>query len=159
MAAPIKLTVRNGVSPAQEYVFSVRTTCMVGRGSDCSVRLPNDPLHWGVSRHHCLLDIDPPLIRVRDLGSRNGTYVNGRLIGQRADTTAVATGSVVGLSEVNLLPGDEIQVGATVLHVSLGAEDDTAQDIRLSAPEALATDTTCPSLTLPARPPRPRVGC
>ncbi|KYC36281.1 hypothetical protein WA1_52005 [Scytonema hofmannii PCC 7110] len=35
------------------------------------------------SRYHCLLDINPPDIRVRDFGSRNGTYVNGKKIGQR----------------------------------------------------------------------------
>jgi len=30
-----------------------------------------------------LLDINPPDIRVRDFGSKNGTFVNGEKIGQR----------------------------------------------------------------------------
>jgi pSer/pThr/pTyr-binding forkhead associated (FHA) protein len=29
------------------------------------------------------LEVEPPAIRVHDLGSRNGTYVNGGNIGQR----------------------------------------------------------------------------
>jgi pSer/pThr/pTyr-binding forkhead associated (FHA) protein len=36
-----------------------------------------------ISRYHCLLDINSPDIRVRDLGSLNGTIVNGKKIGQR----------------------------------------------------------------------------
>ena len=40
--------------------------------------------HWALAiRRHCLLDINPPDIRVRDFGSLNGTYVNGTMIGQR----------------------------------------------------------------------------
>jgi pSer/pThr/pTyr-binding forkhead associated (FHA) protein len=36
-----------------------------------------------ISRYHCLLDINSPDIRVRDLGSLNGTIVNGKKIWQR----------------------------------------------------------------------------
>ncbi|MDF0552306.1 FHA domain-containing protein [Kamptonema sp. UHCC 0994] len=39
--------------------------------------------HRTISRYHCLLDINPPDIRVRDFGSKNGTFVNGKKIGQR----------------------------------------------------------------------------
>jgi serine/threonine-protein kinase len=47
----------------------------VGRASDCLIRLPSDLEYCIVSRHHCLLDIAPPEVRVRDLGSLNGTFV------------------------------------------------------------------------------------
>src|SRR5207247_11148736 len=92
MSAPIKLTLLDGVSPAREYVFTGRTVCTIGRAPDCHVRLPNDELHWTISRHHCVLDIDPPLVRVRDLGSRNGTFVNGVAIGPRTRNETAANG-------------------------------------------------------------------
>lgn len=46
---------------------------LVGRESDCHLR-PNSDL---VSRHHCVFTIDDFTVRLRDLGSTNGTMVNG----------------------------------------------------------------------------------
>ena len=46
---------------------------LVGRESDCHLR-PNSDL---VSRHHCVFTIDDYTVRLRDLGSTNGTMVNG----------------------------------------------------------------------------------
>jgi predicted component of type VI protein secretion system len=75
--------------PAGEYVF--------GRGDECHVR-PNS--EW-VSRQHCLLRVTSEGTFLRDLGSRNGTLVNGvRLVGERA-----------------LGPGDQVQVGPLVFEV------------------------------------------
>ena len=79
--ATVTLTVLRGQTGRGEYVFDERSTCLIGRGEDCDPRLPSDDAHRSVSRHHCLLDINPPDVRVRDLGSRNGTFVNGLKIG------------------------------------------------------------------------------
>ena len=125
MPARITLTVVAGEPMGREYVFSSPTVGTVGRGSDCLVRLPNDGDHLNVSRRHCLLDIDPPVVRVRDLGSRNGTFVNAQIIGRRP--RAEYPGLVAGL----LFPffpvhdGDEIRVGDTVFRVttSVWSED------------------------------------
>ncbi|WP_246618594.1 FHA domain-containing protein [Streptomyces javensis] len=54
------------------YVLSRRTTCLVGRASEYGIRLA--PTETKASRHHCLLDVNPPHGRVRDLGSSNSTY-------------------------------------------------------------------------------------
>ncbi|MBV9125107.1 MAG: FHA domain-containing protein, partial [Planctomycetes bacterium] len=83
MPAKVILQVTKGKLQGQEFVFDERTTCILGRADDCNPRLPNDIHHAAISRHHCLLDINPPDIRVRDFGSRNGTFVNGSKIGQR----------------------------------------------------------------------------
>ena len=47
---------------------------VIGRADDCSLRLDSK----FVSRHHCELIIDEreKAVRVRDLGSQNGTFVN-----------------------------------------------------------------------------------
>ncbi|HBJ36834.1 MAG TPA: hypothetical protein DDZ51_19175 [Planctomycetaceae bacterium] len=54
----------------QEFVFDQRNCRFAGRGADCSVRVPRrvDKL---ISRHHCMLDINPPDIRIRDYDSLN----------------------------------------------------------------------------------------
>ncbi len=52
---------------------------LIGREQDCHLR-PNSEL---VSRHHCVFTQDDFGLRLRDLGSTNGTFVNGeRLRGQ-----------------------------------------------------------------------------
>ena len=83
MPASVSLKVSNGSLVGQAFIFDERTTCIVGRAGDCSPQLPDDEQHRTISRHHCLFDINPPGIRVRDFGSKNGTYVNGVKIGQR----------------------------------------------------------------------------
>lgn len=110
----VKLTVTRGVNPGKEYVFADRTVCKVGRARDCDLAFPHD-LHLDVSRHHCMLDIDPPLIRIRDLGSRNGTYINGVKIGARPQ--AQDTAAAVEQADLELREGDEIQIGSTVFRV------------------------------------------
>jgi pSer/pThr/pTyr-binding forkhead associated (FHA) protein len=120
MASQVKLTLKDGVSPDKEYVFSDRTICTVGRAADCFLQLPADLLHQSISRHHCLLDIDPPSVRVRDLGSRNGTFVNGCKIGQRDKTTRPEEAAVVDMPEFTVEEGDEIKLGeVTVLAVTV----------------------------------------
>jgi pSer/pThr/pTyr-binding forkhead associated (FHA) protein len=64
----------------QEFAFNGPTTCILGRSRSCALRLPGDAT---VSRQHCLLELDGDGVWVQDLGSLNGTFVNGEKIGQR----------------------------------------------------------------------------
>ena len=100
--ATVTLALVNGRGERSEFVFDERSTCLIGRGEDCSPRLPNDEHHRSVSRHHCMLDINPPDVRIRDFGSRNGTYVNGVKIGQRDPAQSAAQGRGLGLQERDL---------------------------------------------------------
>ena len=77
MAAYISLAAKNGPLEGKEYVFLEPQVCLAGRSHDCDLRFPNGLEFQTVSRHHCLLDIDPPSIWVRDLASSNGTFING----------------------------------------------------------------------------------
>ena len=54
----------------------IESEFLIGRASDCHVRLPEQ----FVSRHHCEVLVDElhHAVRVRDLGSQNGTFVNNR---------------------------------------------------------------------------------
>jgi serine/threonine-protein kinase len=119
MPATVTLTATQGKLLGKQFVFEQRTTCIIGRSNDCHPRIPNDEDHRTVSRHHCLLDINPPDIRVRDFGSRNGTYVNGQKIGQRTDKQAPEEAARLTFPEHDLHDGDLIQLGDTVFQVSV----------------------------------------
>jgi pSer/pThr/pTyr-binding forkhead associated (FHA) protein len=115
MSATITLTVTEGPLTGREFIFRGPAVCRVGRASDCSLRLPSDDAHGTVSRHHCLLEIDPPLIRVCDLGSLNGTYVNGLLVGKRGQSGGPDEPAL----DCPLHDGDTVQVGPEVLCVAV----------------------------------------
>jgi pSer/pThr/pTyr-binding forkhead associated (FHA) protein len=64
---------------------------LVGRDDGCDVRLD----HKSVSKLHCVLAVSDELLLVRDLGSTNGTRVNGQRVRRAAvlagDQLAIAT--------------------------------------------------------------------
>jgi serine/threonine-protein kinase len=115
----IKLKMTEGAYPGKEYEFAARTLCTIGRADDCYLRLPSEGVHRLVSRRHCLFDIDPPEVRVCDLGSRNGTFVNGRLIGRRRPGRPLDDATLLEMPECDLHEGDEVRLGNTVLRVEV----------------------------------------
>ncbi|MEH2264748.1 protein kinase domain-containing protein [Nostoc sp.] len=121
MPDKIILTVIQGQLLGQQYIFDYRTSCIIGRSPDCNPQLPDDENHRGISRYHCLLDINPPDIRVRDFGSKNGTYINGKNIGQRQPYETVEEAVNLQFPEYDLQTGDEINLGHTVFKVSMEA--------------------------------------
>ncbi|NET06267.1 MAG: protein kinase [Symploca sp. SIO2B6] len=121
--AKVILTVTAGSLKGQEFEFSDRTTCIIGRANDCYLQLPNDEHHKTISRYHCLLDISPPAIRVRDLGSLHGTYVNGKIIGQRQSFQTPEEGAQIHFPEYDLSQGDEIKLGKTVFRVNIEGDN------------------------------------
>ncbi len=66
-----------------------------------------------------IFDINPPDIRVRDFGSLNGTYVNGKKIGQREKGMSPEEGAKLGFPEHDLKNGDEILVGDSAFRVTI----------------------------------------
>ena len=76
---------------------------LIGRGADAGIDLKDEK----VSKRHCLLRIEGPVCTIQELGSLNGTRVNGR---KMRDDTAL-----------RLRHLDEIQIGTTRLFVLHGA--------------------------------------
>jgi pSer/pThr/pTyr-binding forkhead associated (FHA) protein len=111
------LTTTHGDLKGREFAFDGPATCVLGRCVDCQVRLPPDD--WTASRHHCLLEVDPPLVRVQDLGSLNGTYVNGEKVGQLDRALNPADASRIARPVRELLDGDELRVGNTCFLVEV----------------------------------------
>lgn len=80
-------------SDGRRYPLTVGQT-VIGRGEQADIRLPD----IGIARRHARFDFDGAQITLTDLGSTNGTMVNGRRI-----------------SAIVLDPGDMIQLGTTML--------------------------------------------
>jgi len=60
---------------------------LIGRGEECRIRSDSKR----VSRHHARVRVTPDRVLVDDLGSRNGTWVDGRRIEGTAELAAGAT--------------------------------------------------------------------
>jgi predicted component of type VI protein secretion system len=88
----VKLKILLGKSAGKEVAIPV-PRFLIGRGSDCHMRPKSD----AISRNHCAIAIHEgeDKVTIRDLNSRNGTFVNGERIS----------------SECELKAGDHIRVG------------------------------------------------
>jgi pSer/pThr/pTyr-binding forkhead associated (FHA) protein len=127
----VTLTCTAGGLRGKQFRFEQPTLCTIGRSRDCCVRLPSDWAHMTVSRRHCLLEIDPPVARVRDLGSTNGTFVNGTLVGHR---------DPIGFSEESetlLHDSDKLCVGNTtfVVHIAPEEAEEDAEPAEVAQPD------------------------
>src|SRR5262245_31969317 len=80
----VTLTVANGPLAGQAYAFCPPAVYVVGRARECYPRLPDELPYKDISRHHCLLCVNLPELRLLDLGSTNGTFVNGARLGPPA---------------------------------------------------------------------------
>jgi hypothetical protein len=96
----MKLRVDSGKNAGQEIRVPGKVF-VIGRGDDCQLRANSD----AISRRHCQLMVEDSYAAVRDLGSRNGTFVNGPQIA----------------GEVQLKPGDKLRVGPLEFEIVLAA--------------------------------------
>jgi eukaryotic-like serine/threonine-protein kinase len=98
----VTLHVVAGPQTGRDFTFEEHDTFMIGRSEDAQFCLPHDRFF---SRHHCLIEIAPPQCFLRDLGSTNGTFVNG-----------------IRVETAHLKHGDRIQGGETVLQVEVSTD-------------------------------------
>ncbi len=114
----VKLTVTQGTNEGQSFSFQQHEVFLIGRDSKANFKLPSDDPY--VSRLQCMLEINPPLCRLIDLTSTNGTFVNGKRV-----------------TEISLKDKDSIQLGRTSfkVEIDLGPEaavpsdDDSERDV------------------------------
>jgi serine/threonine-protein kinase len=96
----VTLHVTEGPHAGRTFTFTRHDTFLVGRSRQAHFALAEKDMYF--SRTHFLVEANPPHCRLTDLGSRNGTLVNG------ARVTAI-----------DLRHGDRIQAGHTVLEVQV----------------------------------------
>ncbi len=110
----VEISITAGPAKGQRFIFDKPDRFLFGRALDARVSLPNDPY---VSRQHFLLEISPPACKVTDLGSKNGTFVNGVRYGGRKDPAEGVQQASEGVRNVALKNGDKIIVGDTQMKV------------------------------------------
>ena len=71
----MKLVVLAGAKQGTEIPLK-KDKFVIGRSKDCTLRAGSE----AISRHHCVILRSDNGVSIRDLGSRNGTYVNGEKI-------------------------------------------------------------------------------
>ena len=92
-----KLTFLVESGPLKWSKFSIDEAmlCIVGREFDCTLRIDSS----SVSRHHCLIEVKPPHVFVKDLGSTNGTFVNERQLNDFEDAKELHNGDKLRIGD------------------------------------------------------------
>lgn len=121
----VTLTAATGIYKGRKYVFHEREVFTLGKEGTCLIRFPKDENHRRLSRQHCLFEMAPPSASVRDLGSRNGTYVNKCLIGRRGKDEDREMGASLPLAAFELKDGDVVSGGGQHFRVTITAPPPT----------------------------------
>jgi pSer/pThr/pTyr-binding forkhead associated (FHA) protein len=116
MCMKVTLTASDENDFERRFTYEGRANVVVGRSDDCGIQICAG---GAVSRQHCEFEIEPPSVRVRDLGSLNGTFVNGRSIGQRSRRDRAPDADHAARPSRDLRDGDEVRVGFTVIRVGI----------------------------------------
>src|SRR5262249_5220504 len=96
-AMRVTLKVTAGPHQDREFTFLGHEIFLVGRSKRAHFRHPKDRYF---SRIHFLVEVNPPRCRLMDMGSRNGTYLNGEKV-----------------TVADLKHGDQIKAGRTILRI------------------------------------------
>lgn len=112
MAGKVILEVTRGAMTGKKYEFDEKARVFIGRQDDCGIVMPENT----VSRYHCVLDINinitPPEVKLQDFGSLNGTFINGKKIGQRERDQSPEAAQNDQYEEVPLHDGDVLGLGS-----------------------------------------------
>ena len=87
----------------------INPVTVIGRGENCDLRVPL----LSVSRRHCELRVQGLGLKVKDLASSNGTYVNNNRV-----------------TEVDLRAGDRLAVGPIVFTLQVDGQPDEIRPVK-----------------------------
>ncbi|MBN1652727.1 MAG: GGDEF domain-containing protein [Deltaproteobacteria bacterium] len=99
-------------------MFALKQVQVLGRGQQADLRIRGD----GISRQHARIITTDSEVLLEDLGSTNGTYVNGRRI-----------------TRVALKDGDKIQVGNSII-LKFTYHDDLEEDFQRQMYDSASRD-------------------
>ncbi len=99
--------------PNNGQKWNLKDTLLIGRDPECDVVIPDRQ----VSRYHARITITKEGVQVEDLGSKNGTFLNGRVVQEPAF----------------LLDGDLVQIALIQKIVFLNSDATLPMDLESSA--------------------------
>jgi pSer/pThr/pTyr-binding forkhead associated (FHA) protein len=100
MALHVRLLERGPNAEQTREIPITQSEFLIGRSTDCDLRLHIS----AISRHHCMIRVSSDEATLIDLGSSNGTYLNGQRI----------------RSQATLHSGDELRLGTCSFWIDLG---------------------------------------
>ncbi len=130
----VTLAVVEGPHQGRSFTFREHDGFIVGRGQRAHFRLPIRDKYF--SRHHFLVEVNPPRCRLLDLGSTNGTKVNSRKV-----------------RSADLKDGDLIKGGITTIRVTFSDLNSVSSSVMSPGDPGQARPDE-----LAARPPGPTPG-
>ena len=137
MSKEVIFKIIDGNLKGEEFVFEEDGLCLIGRSADCALQIPKAK-DMRISRRHCLLILNPPNVRIRDLGSRNGTTVNDEYL-----DSATLSDDPEKMTPVDriLKDSDVICIGETVFSVAIPSMKSTPSE---AAPSKVIPAQTAP---------------
>lgn len=103
----VKLVMFKGNGQRKDFPI-INPTTVIGRGENCDLRVPL----LNVSRRHCELSIGSADVKVKDLASSNGTYVNNSRV-----------------NELALSPGDRLAIGPVVFTLQIDGQPEQIKPV------------------------------
>jgi serine/threonine-protein kinase len=88
----VLLRVTSGPHAGQEQMLGERGNCVIGRSSQAGLSMQEDRL---LSREHFVIEVDSSVCSLKDLGSTNGTRINGH----RVETAPLRDGDIITAGE------------------------------------------------------------
>ena len=123
----VRLEVTRGPSRGKSYTLRDGEVILVGRSPRCHLVIGGDAQ---CSRAHLLVVVHPPHCSLRDLGSLNGTFVNG----QRVQETNLNHGDRIEIGRSEILV-EFVQVGARVTPVQPAHQESSLPPVQLPQPQ------------------------
>jgi pSer/pThr/pTyr-binding forkhead associated (FHA) protein len=127
---------------------------LIGREHDCHLRPNSD----SISRHHCVFTVDEYSVRLRDLGSTNGTFVNGERLRGAVELKAgdrVTVGKldfqvvIDGEPSAIIAPGTVVASGTETLSaVAAAPASDNSTEFAVVTPAAAAAAANNPDTAM-----------
>lgn len=97
----------------------INPTTVIGRGENCDLRVPL----LNVSRRHCELTLAGDVVKVKDVASSNGTFVNNKRV-----------------NETILNPGDRLVVGPVVFTLQIDGQPEDIKPVKTKGAKAADDD-------------------
>lgn len=110
------IIITSGTLAGEYHILTEGTAHTIGRASSVEWRIDDER----VSRYHCVLWVNHGEVYIRDLGSRNGTYINGEQLAP-GDMTDISTPRA---DDYPWRPGEELRIGDLMFQLVLEEQPD-----------------------------------